>query len=288
MTNLCTLFFDSAITLCGQPALEDQVTSLAEQYAEGFLESYRKGLRSSSSANVPAWTGLWDFLMEPFLENGRTALRTAPTGTFAEEVAARLIRSGVDRKDIRANHQHVTITLPNGRYRLYRGLQPGIPAGYLRILLPGMSRAFKTGLASDELSRLILFIDSVIPPLKGVMARLEEDTRSAYKEYIAEQKAEEIARKAITTLLNDVLSSLDIAYSLRLGDGTVHLNLRKELQGSVDIPLEKITAFLSDPENILSTLSPVKVQSGEWHPRSPSRPVSRQYATSIVTTESSV
>jgi len=266
MTNLCTLFFDSAITICGQPTLEDQIASLAEQYAGGFLESYRKGPRSFSHNSESPWTGLWDFLMKPILENRRTTPREAPSGALAEEVAARLIRSGVDKEDIRANHRHVTISLQNGRYRLYRGLQPGTPAGSLRILLPGQSRIFETGLAPCELSRLILFIDSVIPPLKSIMDRLWEDIRKAEQEFIAEQKAEEIARKTVTTLLNEMLSSLDIEYSFRVGDGTVHLDLRQELQGSVDIPLEKIKAFLSDPENILSTLSPVKPQPTEWIP----------------------
>ena len=100
------------------------------------------------------------------------------------------------------------------------------------------------------------------------MNRLEEDIRKAEQEFIAEQKAEEIARKTVTTLLNEMLSSLDIEYSFRVGDGTVHLDLRQELQGSVDIPLEKIKAFLSDPENILSSLSPVKAQPTKWIPAS--------------------
>lgn len=268
MTNLCTLLFDSSVTICGQPTPEDQIASLAEQYAGDFLESYRKGLRSFSHNSESPWPGLWDFLMKPILENRRTTPREGPSGAFAEEVGARLIRSGVSKGDIRATLQHVTISLPNGRYRLYRGLQPGTPAGSLRILLPEQSRAFETGLAPGELSRLILFIDSIIPPLKRVMERLGEDIRKAEKEFIAERKAEEIARKTIFTLLNEVLPSLDIEYSLRLGDGTVHLDLRKELQGSVDIPLDKIKAFLSDPENILSTLSPVKAQPTKWIPAS--------------------
>ena len=266
MTNLCTLLFDSAITICGQPTLEDQVASLAEQYAEGLLESYRKGLHSFSSDASSAWAGLWDYLMEPLLDNRRMVPRVAPSGTLAEEVAAGLIRSGVNKEDIRANHQHITIALPNGRYRLYRGLQPGTPAGSLRILLPGMSRAFETGLASAELSRLILFIDSVIPPLKRVMDRLGEDIRRADKEYTAEQKAQEIAWETVSKLLEEVLPALDIEYSFGLVDGSVRLNLRKELQGSVDIPLDKMMSFLSDPERILSTLSPVKVNPTESHP----------------------
>ena len=266
MTNLCTLFFDSAITICGQPTLEDQIASLAEQYAGGFLESYRTGHRSFSHNSESPWTGLWDYLMEPLLEHRRMVPREAPSGALAEEVAAELIRSGVDKEDIRANHQHITIDLPNGRYRLYRGLQPGTPAGSLRILLPGQSRIFETGLAPGELSRLILFIDSVIPPLKRVMDRLEEDIRIAEKEYIAGQKAAEIVRKAVSKLLEEVLPALDIEYSFGLVGERVRLNLRKELQGSVDIPLDEIPSFLSDSDRILSTLSPVKPQPTEWIP----------------------
>jgi len=266
MTNLCTLFFDSAITICGQPTLEDQIASLAEQYAGGFLESYRTGHRSFSHDASSAWTGLWDYIMEPLLEHRRMVPREAPSGAFAEEVAAELIRSGVDKEDIRANHQHITIALPNGRYRLYRGLQPGTPAGSFRILLPGQSRVFETRLEAHELSRFILFIDSIIPPLKRVMDRLEEDIRIAEKEYIAGQKAAEIARKAVSKLLEEVLPALDIEYSFGLVGESVRLNLRKELQGSVDIPLDEIPSFLSDSDRILSTLSPVKPQPNEWIP----------------------
>mgnify|MGYP007056160431 CR=1 FL=1 len=267
-TNLCTLFYGSAITIGGKPSLEDEVTALAEHYAEGYLASCRKGLGTFSPDASSAWGGLWDYLLEPLLSHNGTCLHKAPAGAGAEEVAAGLIRSGVSRDDIRATYQHVTVTLPNGTFRLYRGLKPGTPAGSLRILLPGMSQVFETGLASAELSRLILFIDSIIPALKRVMDRLAQDIKMAEKEYIAGQKAEEIARKAVSTLLGEVLPGLDIGYSFRLVGGKVRLDLRKEFHGRVDIPLDKIVEFLSEPEKILSTLSPVKVQEPEWAPDS--------------------
>ena len=251
----------------------DRVESIVRRYAERFLHSYRDDLENNPSRgdSLP-WRGMWNHLLEELLQEMRTGRQEDQGETFAEETALELIRSGVPKTDVKATYRHVTAILPNGRYRIYRGAGNPDRRGILRILSPGESGNIRTGISALELARLLRTLDSCLPLISEIMKGLSEDMADAEREYAARLKAGEIAGTTVSTLLQAALPAMDIDCSYTIRDGRVHLNLTKELRGSIDLPLEELAGFLSDTERIHSVLSPVKVEQLQGSPSS--RPAS--------------
>ena len=72
-----------------------------------------------------------------------------------------------------------------------------------------------------------------------------------------ERKAGEIGMKTAAKLLEG-LPALGVGCEYDVDGGTVHLDLTRMLTASLDIPLEELAAFVSDPGKILSVLSPAE------------------------------
>ena len=71
-----------------------------------------------------------------------------------------------------------------------------------------------------------------------------------------EMKAEEIQRITVKAQLDAILPAMGINCRFDVTDDKVRLNMTRTFQGSVDLPIAELQAFLADPERILGTLHP--------------------------------
>lgn len=170
-----------------------------------------------------------------------------------EETTTRLIRHGIPKENISAKSTYLTARLPNADYRLYRQTS-GSPAGTIRITWKGCIVYISSGLSSEDTARFILQLDDHLPRIDGAAEALFEELLNEYRNKQKEMKALEIARKAIDAQLASVLPGLGISVSYIIADGKVHLHLTRTYSGEVELPLEALGDFLSDPGRVESTL----------------------------------
>lgn len=164
----------------------------------------------------------------------------------AEETAAELIRLGVPKKQIRASYSHIDITLRNARFFLYRS--DCIP-GSIQVDWNGHRCYTQSTVASKDLARTILDLDELLP-------KLEDRQKALIERIMAERKAMEIQRTAVRSQLEAVLPAMGISCSFAVKDGKVQLQLNQAFQGTVDLSMADLAAFLANPERILSILRP--------------------------------
>ena len=229
------------------------IASIAHAYARLFLErlgAAEEGARPEGYS----WHELWDRIMETAAGDGKAAVRPN-----AEETAAALIRSGVPSTAVRATYQNVTVTLPCGKYRIYR--EPsGFGGGAFRILSPGDSGILRPGITSEALAELILSLEDAMPSILEAVERMREGLRKAETRRTARMKAEQIEQTTVRRLLEETLVPMDIDCGFEVVDGVVRLSLSRTLTGRVEIPLEQLGAFLSDVARVESALTPEKAE----------------------------
>jgi hypothetical protein len=229
------------------------IASIAHAYARLFLErlgAAEEGARPEGYS----WHELWDHIMETATGDGKAAVRPN-----AEETAAALIRSGVPSTAVRATYQNVTVTLPCGKYRIYR--EPsGFGGGAFRILSPGDSGILHPGITSEALAELILSLEDAMPSILEAVERMREGLRKAETRRTARMKAEQIEQTTVRRLLEETLVPMDIDCGFEVVDGVVRLSLSRTLTGRVEIPLEQLGAFLSDAARVESALTPEKAE----------------------------
>lgn len=170
-----------------------------------------------------------------------------------EETAIKIIRHGIPKENISAKSTYLTARLPNADYRLYRETS-GSPAGTIRITWKGCIVYISSGLSSEDTARFILQLDDHLPRIDGAAEALFEELLNEYRNKQKEMKALEIARKAIDAQLASVLPGLGISVNYTIADGKVHLHLTRTYSGEVELPLEALGDFLSDPGRVESAL----------------------------------
>ena len=173
-----------------------------------------------------------------------------------EETAAELIHRGVPKESISAGYTHVTATLPHADFRMLRTINGNL-AGSVRISKPGSSSLVHTQYDSTELAEFILLLDPLLPTIdkaaETLYRKMEEELRCKQ----AREKAQEIARKTIETLLEKALPGLGLSCKFTISENTdrVRLELTRREKAEIDIPLSELDDFLADPQKVEATLT---------------------------------
>ena len=231
-----------------------ELFSMAREIAEGIIGDYSHAMHPSKEEIDP-----WSEILERLLSDVACELRKGDGEKpvpRAEDTVAAVLRKGVAASAVRVSFKHITLTLANGVYRIYREMS-GFPAGSVRILKPGCTWTVMLALTSDALAEFILYLDEGLPEIRQVADYVSDAIAAERRRREAEEKAEEIGMTAVAKLL-EALPALRVGCEFEVRDGMVHLDLTRTLTASLDIPLEELPAFISEPDEILSSLSPVE------------------------------
>lgn len=231
-----------------------ELFSLAQGIAEGIIDDYGRELHPSEK-EIDPWSEILQRLLSDIACELRKGDGEKPVPR-AEDTVAAILRKGVAASAVRVSFKHITITLANGAYRIYREMS-GFPTGSFRILKPGSTWTVMLALTSDALAEFILYLDGGLPEIRQIADHISEAIAAERRRRDAKEKAEEIGMTAVAKLLEG-LPALKVGCEFEVSDGMVHLDLTRTLTASLDIPLEELPAFLSDPEEILSILSPAE------------------------------
>lgn len=235
------------------------VITIAEAYARLFLEDLEADSDGICIRN-PNWNDMWSRILEMALHKAPASNGSGAIRPNAERTAVALIRRGVPSSAVKATYQSVTVTLPKGKYRLYRETS-GFGTGAFRILCPGDSGILRPGISSEALAELILALEEAMPHVAEVTERMREGVRDAETRRMARLKAEQIEQTTVRRLLEETLVPMDIDCGFEVRDGVVRLSLSRTLKGSVEIPIEQLGAFLSDTARVESALTPEKAEA---------------------------
>ena len=175
-----------------------------------------------------------------------------------EETAIKIIRHGIPKENISAKSTYLTARLPNADYRLYRETS-GSPAGTIRITWKGSIVYISSGLSSEDTARFVLLLDEHLPRIDEAAGALFGELLQKYRNKQKEMMALEIARKAVDAQLADILPGMGIKVKYKIADGKVKLHLTRTFTGEVELPLEALQDFLSNPGRVESALKPEPV-----------------------------
>ena len=175
-----------------------------------------------------------------------------------EETAIKIIRHGIPKENISAKSTYLTASLPNADYRLYRETS-GSPAGTIRITWEGCIVYISSGLSSEDTARFVLLLDEHLPRIDEAARALFGELLQKYRNKQKEMMALEIARKAVDAQLADILPGMGIKVKYKIADGKVKLHLTRTFTGEVELPLEALRDFLSNPGRVESVLKPEPV-----------------------------
>lgn len=164
----------------------------------------------------------------------------------AEETVAELIRQGVPKSSVTFCFSYLAVSLAHATYYLYR-TEPA--RGAVQVNWNGRRFSVKPTLSSKVLAEAILRMDEELPAL-GTRVKEFLDRLAV------EMKAEEIQRITVKAQLDAILPAMGINCRFDVTDDKVRLNMTRTFQGSVDLPIAELQAFLADPERILGTLHP--------------------------------
>lgn len=242
-----------------QSSLRDGIIALAEKHAKGYLKSYSETRGYRSIALGTPWEALMKNLANVVLEYSHNFEGESLDMPNPEETAAILIRSGVPATAIEARHKHLTLSLTNGEYRIYR--EPsGSGSGTFRILRPDNSPIIKANLTSQGLADLLLALDSALDGVEDVMRKLMRDLKEVDFRKQVEAKTRDIERTTIKTLLDTVLAPLGIAGSFRVKNGLVTINLTQSFHADLEMPFDDMAGFLADPQKVTDALQVTPVE----------------------------
>ena len=164
----------------------------------------------------------------------------------AEETASALIRLGVPKGSVHAGYSEIKIPLRYATYRLQRRLVN--PQGAVQVNWNNLHCVVIPTLSAEELAQALLDLDELLPDL-------EAKGKALVLRISSERKAAQIQQAAVKAQLDAVIPALGIECSFGVKDDTVHLDLTRLFQGFVEMPLSELSAFLADPERILSALN---------------------------------
>ena len=164
----------------------------------------------------------------------------------AEETVAELIRHGVPKSSVTFCFSYLSVALAHATYYLYR-IEPA--QGSVQVNWNGRRFTVKPISSAKDLAEAILRMDAEIPALE---ARVKE----FLDRMAVELKAEEILQVSVGAQLEAVLPAMGLGCTFSVKGDKVHMDLTRTFQGSVDLPIAELQAFLADPERILGTLHP--------------------------------
>ena len=164
----------------------------------------------------------------------------------AEETVVELFRQGVPKSAVTFCFSYLAVSLAHATYYLYR-TEPD--RGSVQVNWNGLRFTAKPTLRSKDLAEAILRMDTEFPALE---TRIKE-----FLDRLAvEMKAEEILQVTVRAQLEAVLPGMGLGCTFSVKGDNVHMDLTRTFQGSVDLPIAELQAFLADPERILGTLHP--------------------------------
>lgn len=164
----------------------------------------------------------------------------------AEETVAELIRHGVPKNSVTFCMSYLAVTLAHATCYFY-WTEPA--RGSVEVDWNGHLCTVRPLLLPKDLAEAILQLDSELPAL-------ETRVKEFLDRMAAELKAEEILAISVGAQLEAVIPALGIGCYFEVKGDKVHMDLTRTFQGSVDLPLAELQAFLADPERILDTLHP--------------------------------
>ena len=164
----------------------------------------------------------------------------------AEETVAELIRHGVPKSAVTFCISYLAVTLAHATCYFYR-TEPA--RGSVEVDWNGVKSTVRPALRPKDLAEAILRMDAELPAL-------ETRVKEFLDRMAAELKAEEIMAIAVGAQLEAVIPALGIGCYFEVKGDKVHMDLTRTFQGSVDLPLAELQAFLADPARILGTLHP--------------------------------
>ena len=184
-----------------------------------------------------------DFVSEHL--NVRKKKRSGMPGP-AEETVAELIRHGVQKSSVTFCFSYLAVELAHATYYFYR-TEPA--RGSVEVDWNGLLYTVRPAFRSKDQAEAILQMDAEIPELE---ARVKE----FLDRMAVELKAEEILQVSVGAQLEAVLPAMGLGCYFEVKGDKVHLDLTRTFQGSVDLPIAELQAFLADHERILGTLHP--------------------------------
>ena len=164
----------------------------------------------------------------------------------AEETVAELIRHGVPKSAVTFCFSYLAVTLAHATYYFYR-TEPA--RGSVEVDWNGHLCTVRPALRSKDLAEAILRMDTELPAL-------EAKVKDFLDRMAAELKAEEILQVSVGAQLEAVLPAMGLGCTFSVKGDKVHMDLTRTFQGSVDLPIAELQAFLANPERILGTLHP--------------------------------
>ena len=236
--------------------LSQGVVRLVRGYVEGFLKNY-DGVDREEYGDWPGWDSMWAAVLYRACSDLAKQDTQAGNVPPVEKTVAELLRSGVPQSDISVGHKHVTLRLANGKYRLFRKETPRLTCA-MRVMEPGVCPVIPMKLSPAMLAKLLLALDAAMPEVRRAMDDFVEGVKAADMKKKARRKAEEIEQVTVRHLLDTTLDPMDIVARFQISDDVVHLTLTKTQKADLDIPMEQLREFLSDPGRIESALVPQK------------------------------
>ena len=170
----------------------------------------------------------------------------------AEAVESILLRSGVPPENIKSAYKKLTVTLDNGRYRIYRGTS-GFPEGTF-VMMECVNNPIRHGcdvpeLSPEAIADFLLAFDALRPHLKEKEATLQQRLREWKFERQREEKSREIMHAAIDALLEQHLKPLDIGYTYEIEENeTVVVKMNQHFAGEIKVLLKDLQTAFSSPE----------------------------------------
>ena len=232
---------------------KDYIVNQAKGLAEGYLDSIRKDMESAVSGTDRDF-GIYQ--MPDLKLFFKTFLSTAQgeSSPKAEETVSRILRMNLPGTAVDATVNHITLSLPNGKYCIYRETS-AFRSGSCRILDPWSGKPVETTLTSRELADFLVAFDQAIPELIRTVDEMEKGVTSIMMKLQALLKAREIEEKTVHRLLEGYLVPVGIDCVYEIVDGKVRISLTRKYTGEAEVPIEGLAAFLADKERVESTLS---------------------------------
>ena len=223
----------------------EEILSMAAKFADKRLIT----LNEKHAPSNPVAASVWNTLLDSY------AKENEPKPCIAEEAVAALIQKGIKRENLKFSMWNITINLPNGCYRIYRG-PSSYGSGAFSFHAATWQRVHK-GLDAEELAEFIMAFDELLPAMAEKERPILEAIEEIRRRNKADEMAKEIARQAFEKAFKDVLGPMKIQYTFALNaDGTVSVKLKQRLTGKVSGPVNEIRDILSDPEKVKALLTP--------------------------------
>lgn len=238
--------------------------SIIKAAADYALMHFQKGSRWGESYDTGK---IRQEILESVIETSwAKALKAADAYTLhgsapiAEAVVSACIHAGIDKQKVKMVHFSgwFAIKFPNLVYSIRKEI-----SGYTA-RPEGVKtwREFQTviGLKPNEFVQFLFAFDAIYPDILQAVG----DVMTSVQEIILQRKKEHMIQQlqevTVKELIDQYLTPLKIKAYYSVHDNNVHLRLRKgkKLEGTLDIPFNKLKERLQDTETIRKSLVAVR------------------------------